>query len=138
MSHLFERFSPFRADTRCSRNFVKGNQVAPAELESLLLEHPDVADAAVIGVPTPDGDESPQAYVVLQPDAKSKATKPDDIVAFVAENVARHKRLTGGVRFIDVYVTSQPATRDGGIISLVVDRTSGKSSLSLSPTRQTR
>ena len=80
---------------------VKGNQVAPAELEAVLLEHSAVADAAVIGVPTPDGDESPRAYVVLQPDDKSKATKSDEIVAFVATNVARHKRLTGGVRFID-------------------------------------
>ena len=80
---------------------VKGNQVAPAELEGLLLEHPAVADAAVIGVPTPDGDESPRAYVVLLPDEKSKATKPDEIAAFVAKNVTRHKRLMGGVHFVD-------------------------------------
>lgn len=81
---------------------VKGNQVAPAELEALLLEHPAVADAAVIGMPTEDGDESPRAYIVLQPDEKSKATKPDEIAAHVAKNVARHKKLTGGVIFIDV------------------------------------
>jgi 4-coumarate--CoA ligase len=80
---------------------VKGNQVAPAELEALLLEHPAIADAAVIGVPTPDGDESPRAYVVLQPDERSKATKPDDIAEFVAKNAARHKMLTGGVRYMD-------------------------------------
>lgn len=80
---------------------VKGNQVAPAELEALLLEHHAIADAAVIGVPTPDGDESPRAYVVLQPDQESKATKPEEIAAFVAKNVARHKRLTGGVRYMD-------------------------------------
>jgi 4-coumarate--CoA ligase len=80
---------------------VKGNQVAPAELEALLLEHPAIADAAVIGVQTPDGDESPRAYVVLQPDGKSKATKPDEIAAWVAKDVARHKRLTGGVHVID-------------------------------------
>lgn len=80
---------------------VKGNQVAPAELEALLLEHPAIADAAVIGVPTPHGDESPRAYVVLQPDEKSKATKPEEIVAFVAKNAARHKWLTGGVKHVD-------------------------------------
>ena len=80
---------------------VKGNQVAPAELEALLLEHPAIADAAVIGVPTPDGDENPRAYVVLQLDGKSKATKLDEIAAWVAKNVARHKRLTGGVHVID-------------------------------------
>lgn len=80
---------------------VKGNQVAPAELEALLLEHPAIADAAVIGVPTPDGDENPRAYVVLQLDGKSKATKLDEIAAWVAKNVAKHKRLTGGVHVID-------------------------------------
>ena len=80
---------------------VKGNQVAPAELEGLLLEHPSIADAAVIGVPTPDGDESPRAYVVLQADEISRATTPEEIAAFMAKNVARHKRLTGGVYFAD-------------------------------------
>ncbi|KIW13031.1 hypothetical protein PV08_08218 [Exophiala spinifera] len=39
---------------------VKGNQVAPAELEALLLEHPGIAAAAVIGIPTADGDEKPR------------------------------------------------------------------------------
>src|ERR1700712_4694245 len=43
---------------------VKGNQVAPAELEAVLLEHPQVADAAVVGV-TIDGEEVPRAYLVL-------------------------------------------------------------------------
>lgn len=37
---------------------VKGNQVAPAELEALLLEHPAVADVAVIGITNTDGDEA--------------------------------------------------------------------------------
>ena len=78
---------------------VKGNQVAPAELEALLLEHPAIADAAVIGIPTPDGDESPKAYVVLQ--ANAKDTKPEDIAAFVGKKVARHKRLNGGIEYID-------------------------------------
>lgn len=81
---------------------VKGNQVAPAELEALLLEHDAVLDAAVIGMPTPDGDEAPRAYVVLQPDEKSQKTKPEEIEAFVAKNVARHKNLTGGVIYTDV------------------------------------
>merc|ERR1712072_1636228 len=43
---------------------VKGNQVAPAELEALLLDHPAIADAAVIGA-VAGFDEAPRAYIVL-------------------------------------------------------------------------
>jgi 4-coumarate--CoA ligase len=78
---------------------VNGLQVAPAELEAVLLEHDAVADAAVVGV-TVHGEEMPRAYVVLQPDARDKV-KDQDIQKFVADKVAKHKRLTGGVKFID-------------------------------------
>ena len=81
---------------------VKGLQVSPAELEALLLEHPAVADAAVIGMPTPDGDEAPRAYIVRQGDEKGQKTKPQEIIDFVKDKVAKHKRITGGVVFIDV------------------------------------
>ncbi|KAE8165171.1 hypothetical protein BDV40DRAFT_79767 [Aspergillus tamarii] len=76
---------------------VKGNQVAPAELEALLLEHPAVADAAVIGIPT-DNDERPRAYVVLKP---GQAASAKDIAQFIDGKVSPIKRLTGGVFFID-------------------------------------
>ncbi|OAP57448.1 hypothetical protein AYL99_08186 [Fonsecaea erecta] len=78
---------------------VNGLQVAPAELEAVLLEHDDVADAAAVGI-TVHGEELPRAYVVLQERAKGKTTE-EDIKAFVASKVARHKRLAGGVKFID-------------------------------------
>ncbi|KIW82328.1 hypothetical protein Z517_05355 [Fonsecaea pedrosoi CBS 271.37] len=78
---------------------VNGLQVAPAELEAVLLEHEDVADAAAVGI-TVHGEELPRAYVVLQERAKGKTTE-EDIKAFVASKVARHKRLAGGVKFID-------------------------------------
>lgn len=81
---------------------VKGNQVAPAELEALLLDHQAVADAAVIGVQTENGDESPRAYVVLQPDEKSQRTTKEEIVRFVEARVAKYKRITGGVVFLNV------------------------------------
>lgn len=77
---------------------VKGNQVAPAELESLLLEREDVADAAVVGVEI-DGEEFPRAYVVKSP--KGKNTTEEDIATWIAGRVARHKRLGGGIVFID-------------------------------------
>lgn len=89
---------------------VKGQQVAPAELEALLLDHPAVADAAVIGLrPTDEeeeeedmgGEERPRAYIVLAPDERSQATAAHEIVRFVAERVAPHKRITGGVVFLE-------------------------------------
>ncbi|KAF7170699.1 hypothetical protein CNMCM6106_005298 [Aspergillus hiratsukae] len=77
---------------------VKGNQVAPAELEALLLEHPAVADVAVIGVPVND-DEGPRAYIVLKPGYNATA---NDIVAFMDGKVSAIKRITGGVVFVDM------------------------------------
>ncbi|KAB8261485.1 hypothetical protein BDV32DRAFT_37419 [Aspergillus pseudonomiae] len=76
---------------------VKGNQVAPAELEALLLEHPAVADAAVIGITT-NNDERPRAYVVLKP---GQAASAKDIVQFIDGKVSPIKRITGGVVCVD-------------------------------------
>ncbi|KAJ9635603.1 hypothetical protein H2204_005777 [Knufia peltigerae] len=78
---------------------VNGLQVAPAELEAVLLEHPDVTDAAVVGMMIHD-EESPRAYVVLSERSKGKI-KAADIQDFVAGKVAKHKQLSGGVQFID-------------------------------------
>jgi len=66
----------------------KGFQVAPAELEALLLTHPAVADAAVIPIPDEEAGEVPKAYVVL----KGEAT-PSALMAFVAEHLAHYKHL---------------------------------------------
>jgi acyl-CoA synthetase (AMP-forming)/AMP-acid ligase II len=68
----------------------KGYPVAPAELEGLLLTHPDVADACVIPVPDEEAGEIPKAFVVLVPEA---ATTPDEVIDFVAARVAPHKRV---------------------------------------------
>lgn len=76
----------------------KGNQVAPAELEDLLLQHPAVQDVAVIGLPDEDGGEVPLAYIVKKPNQEVSA---HDIMSFVEGNVAHYKRLRGGVEFID-------------------------------------
>ncbi|KAH8893194.1 acetyl-CoA synthetase-like protein [Thozetella sp. PMI_491] len=76
---------------------VKGNQVAPAELEGILLERPDVVDAAVIGV-TIKGEEVPRAYIVREPSSK---TSGKEIAEWLSKKVARYKRLKGGVVFID-------------------------------------
>ncbi|KAJ3191803.1 hypothetical protein HK101_007402 [Irineochytrium annulatum] len=75
----------------------KGLQVAPAELEAVLLTHPAIADAAVIPRPDERAGEVPRAYVVLKPNAKATES---EIRAFVEGKVAQHKRLRGGVAFI--------------------------------------
>ncbi|PNS13908.1 4-coumarate--CoA ligase-like 7 [Sphaceloma murrayae] len=76
---------------------VKGNQVAPAELEALLLDMEQVQDAAVIGV-NRDGEEYPRAYLVRKPGTK---LEEGEVQAFMESRVAKHKRLTGGVVFRD-------------------------------------
>ena len=75
----------------------KGYQVAPAELEALLLGHPLIYDAAVIGVSDDHGEEVPKAFIVLQPDA---ALSAELVIAFIAEQVAPHKKVRR-VEFID-------------------------------------
>ncbi|HEY0404891.1 MAG TPA: AMP-binding protein, partial [Pyrinomonadaceae bacterium] len=68
----------------------KGFQVAPAELEAILLSHPSIADAAVIPVADEEAGEIPKAFIVL----KSAATADDEeIKKFVAERVAPYKKI---------------------------------------------
>ncbi|KAH8068955.1 ligase [Aureococcus anophagefferens] len=76
---------------------VKGLQVAPAELEGLLLLHPAVADAAVVGEPDDRAGEKPHAFVVLKLDADASAI---DLTNFVAEKVAVYKQIQA-VTFVD-------------------------------------
>jgi len=84
----------------------KGFQVPPAELEALLLQHPDVLDAGVIGVyDKSQATELPRAYIVARGfeaggngEAEQKLGR--EIAAWVAGRVARHKRLVGGVILI--------------------------------------
>ncbi len=66
----------------------KGLQIAPAELEGILLAHPAVSDAAVIPVPDAEAGEIPKGLVVL----RSPATA-EELMAFVAARVAPYKRL---------------------------------------------
>jgi acyl-CoA synthetase (AMP-forming)/AMP-acid ligase II len=66
----------------------KGMQVAPAELEAVLLGHPSVADCAVVGLRDDEAGEVPKAFIVLKGEATS-----EQIMGYVAERVAPYKRL---------------------------------------------
>jgi acyl-CoA synthetase (AMP-forming)/AMP-acid ligase II len=91
----------------------KGYQVAPAELEGLLLTHPAIADAAVIGVPDEAAGEVPKAFVVA-----SGALTPEEVSAFVAERVAPYKK----VRAVEI-VDQIPKTPSGKVLRRVlIDR----------------
>ncbi|KAF3013686.1 hypothetical protein E8E14_000815 [Neopestalotiopsis sp. 37M] len=72
----------------------KGLQVAPAEIEGLLLEHPAIKEAAVIGLPDPSAGDLPRAYVV--PVENARVTE-DDVKQYIASKLAAHKQLRGGV-----------------------------------------
>jgi len=73
----------------------KGRQVAPAELEAVLLAHPAIADAAVIPSPDEFAGEVPIAFVVLK-----GSVSPAEIIDFVSERVAPYKRIRR-VEFVD-------------------------------------
>ncbi len=86
----------------------KGFQVAPAELEDLLLSHPAVTDVAVIGIPDEQAGELPKAFVVLKEEGAADA---DALMAFVAGKVAAYKRIRE-VAFIE----SIPKSPSGKIL----------------------
>jgi 4-coumarate--CoA ligase len=109
---------------------VKGNQVAPAELEALLLEHPAVQDAAVVGV-TINGEELPRAYIALQENGQGTTEK--DIASWLATKVAKHKRLAGGVKFVDAI----PKNPSGKILRKIL-RDQAKIEVGDGPVRESR
>ncbi len=88
----------------------KGMQVAPAELEGLLLSHPAVADAAVIPSPDAEAGEVPKAFVVLR-----QPVPPADLMDWVAGRVAPHKKI----RRLDV-VDAIPKSASGKILRRVL------------------
>ncbi|KAF7279389.1 hypothetical protein GWI33_007331 [Rhynchophorus ferrugineus] len=95
LAHYNERDFIFITDRVKELIKVKGFQVAPAELEELLRDHPKVADAAVIGIPDMVSGELPRAYIQLK-----ENTNTDDINRFLNDKVAKYKRLEGGIEFV--------------------------------------
>jgi acyl-coenzyme A synthetase/AMP-(fatty) acid ligase len=91
----------------------KGLQVAPAELEAVLLAHPQVTDAAVVRSPDEEAGEVPKAFVVA-----TEPLDPEALMAWVAERVAPHKK----VRRVEL-VAEIPKAPSGKILRrLLLDR----------------
>lgn len=98
IAYFDEDFDFFITDRLKELIKVKGFQVAPAELEALLRTHPDVEEAAVIGVPDDRCGEVPKAFVSVH---KDRNPKPEDIAKFLKGKVSEFKELAGGVTIVD-------------------------------------
>jgi acyl-coenzyme A synthetase/AMP-(fatty) acid ligase len=83
-------------------------QVAPAELEALLLTHPSVVDAAVIPVQDEEAGELPKGFIVLR---DGQVESAESIMQFVAERVAPHKKI----RIVE-FVNQIPKSASGKIL----------------------
>jgi acyl-CoA synthetase (AMP-forming)/AMP-acid ligase II len=88
----------------------KGLQVAPAEIEAVLLSHPAVAEAAVVPSPDEDAGEVPKAFIVKRGDLTA-----EEIMAFVAQHVAPYKKI----RKVE-FVEQIPKTPSGKILRRVL------------------
>lgn len=96
---------------------VKGFQVAPAELEALLLTHPDITDAAVIGIADEQSGEVPMAFIVTK-----AALTLDDLRAFLEPQVAHYKHI----KKLEI-VSEVPKSASGKILRRFLrDRVAGK------------
>ncbi|XP_026448714.1 4-coumarate--CoA ligase-like 9 [Papaver somniferum] len=82
----------------------KGYQVPPAELEELLLSHPDILDAAVIPYPDEEAGEVPMAFVVRKPQTSIDKTR---VIDFISKQVAPYKKIRR-VEFIDFIPKNAP------------------------------
>ena len=96
---------------------VRGFQVAPPELEGVLLSHPNIVDAAVIGVPDPvrEGGELPRGYVVRR-DPKSNVPTDAEVQQMMKDKLTSYKRLEGGV----VFVEGIPKNASGKILKRIL------------------
>ncbi|TBU58568.1 phenylacetyl-CoA ligase [Dichomitus squalens] len=109
---------------------VKGNQVAPSELEGYLLNHSDVADAAVIGVHDEYAGELPRAYVALKPHVAAVVQRDQQaanhvrakLYEHVASRTSRYKWLDGGIEFLNEI----PKNASGKILRRVLREVSNR------------
>jgi acyl-CoA synthetase (AMP-forming)/AMP-acid ligase II len=86
----------------------KGFQIAPAELEALILTHPKVADVAVVGVPDAESGEVPKAFIVPRP---GQTVTLEEIQELIGDHLARYKQI----RSIEL-ITEIPKSASGKIL----------------------
>jgi long-chain acyl-CoA synthetase len=89
VGHLDEEGFLFITDRIKDMIVAGGVNIYPAEIEKALIEHPDIVDAAVIGIPEPDFGEQPLAFIVTIPSAK---LSDDDILSFLGGRLASYKK----------------------------------------------
>ena len=104
----------------------KAYQIAPAELEALLLTHPAITDAAVIPLPDEEAGEVPKAFVVTD-----GSISPDEVSRFVAEHVAPYKK----VRAVEI-IDEIPKAPSGKILRRVLIERERSAALAGSSTRR--
>jgi len=112
IGYVDERGYLFIRDRKKEMIKFKGFGIAPAEIEALLVEHPAVADAAVIGKPDPEAGEIPKAFVVTK---KGQQLTAGDVIAFVKGRLANYK-VPGEVEFVEAI----PKTASGKILRRVL------------------
>ncbi|EXJ56091.1 hypothetical protein A1O7_09022 [Cladophialophora yegresii CBS 114405] len=95
---------------------VKGVGIAPAELEDLLLGHPLVSDAGVIGIPDSYAGEVPKAFVTLVDPTKANQETLKMLIDFVKQKKSRPKWLAGGIEFVDAV----PKSASGKVLRRVL------------------
>jgi long-chain acyl-CoA synthetase len=121
IGHVDEHGYAFVRDRKKEMIKYKGFGVAPAEIEALLLEHPGIADCAVIGKAHPEAGEIPKAFVVRR--AGHAALTAEDVMAFTRTRLASYK-TPGEVEFVEAI----PKNPSGKILRRVLkERESPKS-----------
>ncbi|EXJ75357.1 uncharacterized protein A1O5_02053 [Cladophialophora psammophila CBS 110553] len=114
---------------------VRGFQVAPPEIEEILLDHPDIVDCAVIGVQhlVENGEplEAPRAYVMRREGCTEKDLDEKAVKDYIKPKLARYKWLDGGVRFVDLI----PRSANGKILKNVLRDEATKESAGRRPSK---
>ena len=95
-----------------------GENIYPAEVESAVCDHPDVAEAAVVGIPDDTWGEAVKAIVVMKPGKQATAT---DIINFVRPRIAGFK-TPKTVDFITPCRATLPAKFCAGICAIPIGR----------------
>ena len=107
----------FIVDRRKEMIKYKSFSIAPAELEAVLLEHPDVADCGVTGVPDSEAGEAPKAFIVSR---QGRTIDLEAVSRFVSERVAGYKQI----RHFEM-IDAIPRTPSGKILRRLLKRESG-------------